>query len=86
MATTAAMCKGGEREKTHGLGSDSGGDLFQLKVWLGGPPICPGPYAPAYPAYPDATPRIPTKLAYMLYSTFHIVCLKLNKAQYNFPN
>ncbi len=31
--------------------------LFQLKVppRLGGPPICPSPYAPAYP---DATPLI----------------------------
>ncbi len=37
--------------------------LFQLKVppRLGGPPISPGPYAPAYPAFPDATPLIPTK-------------------------
>ncbi len=34
--------------------------LFQLKVppRLGGPPICPGPCAHAYPAYPDATPLV----------------------------
>ncbi len=32
--------------------------LFQLKVppRLGGPPICPGPYASAYLAFTDATP------------------------------
>ncbi len=35
--------------------------LFQLKVptRLGGQPICPDPYAHAYPACPDATPLTP---------------------------